>query len=102
MFQLLLEVTASGIVVEGGSGFVHFAVPHEAQIMFMRAPSLLGVEEMQAEHAVDVLYPAHDWEGFSLQTRGPCCAVPLQGSGPLPLTQLVIATENLSASFRPM
>lgn len=73
---------ASGIVVEAGSEFVHFAVLPEAQIMFMRAPSLLGVQEMQAEHAVDVLYPAQDchWVGLSLQTHGPSCTIPLQGS----------------------
>lgn len=93
---------ASGMVVEGGSEFVHFAVLHEPQIMFMKAPSLLGMEEMQAEHAVDVLFPAQDWAGLSLQTCGPCCTVPLWGSEPLPLPQLIIATENLLASFRSM
>lgn len=75
VFQLLLEVMASGIIVEGGSEFAHFAVPHE--ILFMRAPSLLGEEEMQAEYAVDVPCPglgrivtANMWALFHCPSSG--------------------------------
>ena len=46
VFQLLLETTASGIILEWAIGndseSVHIAVPHKPQITYIRAPSHPG------------------------------------------------------------
>lgn len=96
VFWLLLETTASGVILEWAVGndsesVQHIAVPHEPQIAYIRAPWHSGTEGggsalMQTVHAGDMPYSAKGWKGLSLQIRGPFCAVPLCYIVPLQLT----------------